>query len=46
MEAMIERVWRCTWRRELYKLGDVLGNSDCVRSDKYWELDNGLSAVW
>jgi len=28
MEAVIERVWRCTWRQESSEIGGTLGGRD------------------
>jgi hypothetical protein len=31
LEAVIERVWRCTWRPSLSEFGDALGGRDGVQ---------------
>ena len=36
-EAMIERVWRCTWRPRLSELRDALGGRDRASLDMHME---------
>jgi len=37
LEAVIERVWRCTWKPKLRVLGDILGGHDRSRLEEYFE---------
>jgi len=36
-EAVIDPVWRCTWRRSSCTFGDTLGGSDRARLDMHLE---------
>jgi len=38
-EAVIERVWRCTWRARLSELTDALGGRDRVSLDMHLEAE-------
>jgi len=44
MEAMIERVWRCTWRLGLSELRDTLGGRDRASLEMHW--DAMIEWVW
>jgi len=38
-EAVIERVWRCTWRPRLSELTDALGGRDRASLDMHLEAE-------
>ena len=38
-EAVIERVWRCTWRPRLSELTDALGGRDRASLEKQLETE-------
>jgi len=44
LEAVIERVWRCTWRLSSSEFGDALGGHDRAILEEYLEAVN-LEAV-
>ena len=37
LEAVIERVWRCTWRPRSSKFGDAIGGHDRVTLEMHLE---------
>jgi len=37
LEAVIERVWRCTWRLRSSELRDALGGGDRVSLEMHFE---------
>ena len=41
LEAMIDRVWRYTWRPRSTEFGDALGGCDRASLDEYLEAVNG-----
>ena len=46
-EAMMERVWRCTWRQTLNELRDALGGRDrCDRVSLEMHFDAVIKRVW
>ena len=44
LEAVIERVWRCTWRPGLSELRDAFGGRDRVNSEVH--LEAVIERVW
>jgi hypothetical protein len=38
-EAMIDRVWRCTWSLRLIELRDALGGRDWESLEMYFEAE-------
>jgi hypothetical protein len=40
-EAMIEQIWRCTWRPRLSELRDTLGDCDRVSLEMQLEIEIG-----
>jgi len=44
LEAVIERVWRCTWRPRLSELRDSLGGRDRVSLEMQFEVV--IKRVW
>jgi hypothetical protein len=40
LEAMIERLWRCTWRPRSREFRDALGGRDRARLVEYWDALN------
>jgi len=44
LEAVIERVWRCTWRRYPTVFGDTLGGPDGVNLEMHSEMV--IERVW
>jgi len=44
LEAVIERVWICTWRLRSSELGDALGDVDRVNSEM--QLEAVIERVW
>jgi hypothetical protein len=47
-EAVIERVWRCTWRPRSSELRDALSGYDRARLEEYLEavdLEGGATAA-
>jgi hypothetical protein len=43
-EAVIERVWRCTWSPRLSELRAALGGRDRLNSEMH--LEAGIERVW
>jgi len=44
LEAMIERVWRCTWRPRLSELRDAQGGHDRARLEMHFQVV--IERVW
>jgi len=44
LEAVIDRVWRYTWRPRSSQFGDELGGRDQASLDEYLEAVNGRCA--
>jgi len=36
-DAIIEQVWRCTWKAESNLFGDTVGGHDRARFEMHWE---------
>jgi len=47
-EAVIERVWRCTWRPRLSELRDALGGRDRASLEMHFEavIERGWRCNW
>jgi len=47
-EAMIERVWSCTWRLRLSELRDALGGCNRASFEMHWdaEIKWSLRCIW
>jgi len=44
LEAIIERLWRCTWRPRLSEFGDALGGRDQASLKMY--LQAVIEGIW
>ena len=47
-EAVVERVWRCTWRPRLSELRAALGGRDRSSLEMHWEaiIERVLRCTW
>ena len=45
LAAIIERVWRYTWRITSSQFGDALGGHDRARLEEYLEAANGRQSM-